>query len=233
MFIFRVILLMMLTTTLCNATESLPDFSNFKNIKEKKEKFFLFMKPLAEKANQETLTIRNKIIALQKSVISKEEQIWLEQLAQQYKIKNWDFNSNGIKTLLLHIDIIPTSLLLAQSANESAWGTSRFAKKGNAMFGQWCYIKGCGIVPSQRSSGSHEVKSFETVLESIKSYIFNLNTSNSYKELRSLRAISRSENRKVSGYELASGLSKYSQRGEEYVKEIQNMIKFNNLEIMQ
>ena len=74
-----------------------------------------------------------------------------------------------INELILRVDVIPVSLALAQAANESAWGTSRFALEGNNVFGQWCYKKGCGIVPAERRSGAtHEVKSFTSVERSVQ-----------------------------------------------------------------
>ena len=45
----------------------------------------------------------------------------------------------NLKELLVRMDIIPTSIALAQAAKESGWGTSRFALEGNAIFGQWTW----------------------------------------------------------------------------------------------
>ena len=58
------------------------------------------------------------------------------------------------------MDIIPPSLALAQSAEESGWGTSRFAQEGNALFGQRVWVehkKGLvgGLLNMATSSNSH------------------------------------------------------------------------------
>jgi Bax protein len=135
-----------------------------------------------------------------------------------------------IQQLKTKVNFIPAALILAQAANESAWGTSRFAREGNNFFGQWCFSKGCGIVPNSRNSGAnHEVASFDSPLGSVKSYIRNLNSHPTYALLRTLRQQSIDDGQRVSGELLAQGLIGYSERGEEYVKEIQSMIRYNKL----
>ncbi|WP_352256125.1 glucosaminidase domain-containing protein, partial [Pseudoalteromonas sp. 19-MNA-CIBAN-0066] len=61
-------------------------------------------------------------------------------------LKSYDLPTT-VDTLILtqalrRVDIIPKELALMQAANESAWGTSRFARIGLNFFGQWCYTKG-------------------------------------------------------------------------------------------
>ena len=71
---------------------------------------------------------------------------------------------------------------------ESGWGESRFAQQGNNLFGEWCFTKGCGIVPSQRKEGAtHEVRRFDSVDDALASYMHNLNTGHAYKALRVAR----------------------------------------------
>jgi Bax protein len=126
--------------------------------------------------------------------------------------------------------MIPASLALAQAANESAWGTSRFAQDGNNFFGQWCYSDGCGIIPSRRRQGDiHEVRRFDTVKDSVQAYIHNLNTFPSYQMLRRIRQQLRQQNRNLDGASLADGLESYSERGLDYIEELQTMIYSNNL----
>jgi Bax protein len=126
------------------------------------------------------------------------------------------------------VDTVPLELVLSQAANESAWGTSRFARKANNLFGQWCFSKGCGLVPARRNAGStHEVAAFKSPQLSVRSYLRNLNTGRVYKDLRNIRAAKRAEGKQATAYEIAAGLSKYSERGQAYVKEIRAMIKYN------
>ena len=120
---------------------------------------------------------------------------------------------------------------MAQSANESGWGTSRFAREVNNYFGQWCFQPGCGIVPRRRpKAATYEVLTFDTTKQSVRSYMHYLNTSNAYKKLRTIRQSLRHKEKPVTGSHLANGLEKYSARGLDYVAEIKAMIRQNKLE---
>jgi len=120
--------------------------------------------------------------------------------------------------------------VLAQSANESAWGTSRFATKGNNFFGQWCFRKGCGLVPESRDTDAdHEVRKFHDARESVFAYIDNLNSNAAYRKLRESRAKLRQEKAPITGLALVHGLIHYSQRGMAYVQEIEGLINYNKL----
>lgn len=195
-----------------------PDFSSFKDVKQKKNEFFEFIYPMVVNNNLEIIEQRKLI---ETSIEFNEE---IKELCKYYRI---ECNKNNYKgKFLKQVNIIPASLTLAQAANESAWGTSRFARKANNYFGQWCFTKGCGIVPKKRSGNAqHEVQSFKYVYDSVKSYVRNLNSHPAYKELRDIR-----NKEGFSGKKLAKGLSKYSERGEHYIKEIQSMISYNKLQ---
>lgn len=202
------------------------------SIKEKKANFFMFMHPLIKQANANVLKQREQLLAIQASLpkLNKQQISTLAALAETYKVNDELSPEEQVKALDIKINIIPASLVLAQAANESAWGTSRFAKEGNNFFGQWCFSKGCGIVPSSRDSdANHEVADFDSPYDSVKSYIKNLNRHASYKTLREIRQQAIDNNQPITGVELAKGLIGYSERREEYVEEIQNMIRYNNL----
>jgi len=210
----------------------LPDFAKIANSQEKKQQFFSFLYPMVVHINEAVLHEREKIIILQNTNnLSSNDEAYLHSIAKKYRVNtSKGFNSVFFTDMLIKIDRIPPSLVLAQAANESAWGTSRFATKGNNLFGQWCFSKGCGVVPEQRNDdASHEVSKFDSVFDSIESYVLNLNRHTEYKQLRAIRHEIRSTNKPVSGEKLANGLEGYSERGLEYVNEIQSMIRFNNL----
>ena len=131
--------------------------------------------------------------------------------------------------LLLRVDTIPVSLILAQGAIESAWGTSRFSREGNALFGEWT-TKGTGIVPLKRDSGkNHKIRIFSTPLGAVESYIRNLNTHRAYAQVRNIRQQQHQENIPLNGNSMAVGLDKYSELGEKYVTMVQDIIKSNAL----
>ncbi len=214
---------LVLTALTVQAAER-PDFASFKDVKQKKTAFFNYMYAFVEAENKKILEEKNILHTQPRN--SAEVKV----LCEKYS-KNCDIIDDAhFAKLKNRIDVIPPSLALAQSANESAWGTSRFALKGYNYFGQWCYSKGCGLVPSKRNSGaSHEVRKFSHGQQSVRAYMINLNTGRAYKDLRRKRAEDRTNGIKPSGIHLAEGLINYSERREHYVKELQSMIRYNKL----
>ncbi len=217
---------------------TMPDFSQYTDIKEKKKAFFDFLSPMVEEENARILDERARIQSIftnydKTKVLVSSDSAWLIPLANQMKMASFDISSATQRNALLRKkDIIPPSLFLAQAANESGWGTSRFAKEANNLFGQWCFTKGCGIIPSKRIAGKyHEIKKFETVNDAVNSYVRNINRHNAYRELRALREQMRNKGMEATGEQLAAGLIRYSARREAYVKEIQSMIRVNRLDI--
>ena len=92
--------------------------------------------------NERILEDREKLKLLSdKKFTTDLEKQWLRQKLLEYKVKKGD-----LKELMIRMDIIPTSIALAQAAKESGWGTSRFALEGNAIYGQWTW-SGQGIAP--------------------------------------------------------------------------------------
>lgn len=210
-----------------------PNFSDFPAGSQRKDAFFDYMVPIIQQANQEILSKRSQAKTLFKNTasLSEQDQAFLNQLADKYDVAPFDAkNPKDQAALLSRVDQIPVSLAIAQAANESAWGTSRFAKKANNYYGQWCFSKGCGLVPKQRTTGAtHEVRAFKHPKDSVKSYLHNLNTHRTYAKLREIRASQRQHNQNLSGEKMAQGLVNYSQRKQAYVKELQSMIRYNKL----
>lgn len=209
----------------------IPDFASFSDVKAKKKAFFNFLLPLIYRANQSILEERKLVeqwLTKPNSLKSKEEK-QIQSILVKYRVvdENPDVQKNQ---LLNRVNIVPPSLVLSQAANESAWGTSRFALEGNNLFGQWCYEIGCGIIPGERNHrAKHEVRVFKSPYDSVVSYMRNLNSHPQYQDLRAIRASLIQEDEVVSGTELAEGLIGYSERRELYVEEIQEMIRQNRL----
>ena len=197
---------------------------------EKKQQFFAFMKPRVEKENMRITAQREQLLKLKKKrKLAGSDLKWLQQLGEEYKVAiKKQPTAAQWRDLVARVDVVPLEMALIQAANESAWGTSRFARKGNNYFGQWCYSKGCGIVPKQRTAGAtHEVRKFSDVRESVDAYMHNINTTGAYAEFRRLRSQSRNKGRTLNAEQLAMGLKSYSERGMAYVKTIQAMIRSN------
>lgn len=215
------------------ASTALPDFNQYKDVKQKKTAFFDYMLPHIKKANTEIIAERQMIEKMNFSKLSNKEWYSLGALLEKYRIKDKQINSKTKQKLLKKVDIIAPSLALAQAANESAWGTSRFAKQGFNFYGQWCFTKGCGIVPKQRSSGmNHEVRKFNSPYASVKGYMLNLNSHPAFTKVRDERLKARQKDTKPTGLQMAKGLINYSERKEEYIKEIGSMIRYNKLDVL-
>lgn len=209
----------------------LPDFGSFTNVQAKKDAFFGFLLPLIEEANAEIAMEREQLTAmLQRPKLSRSEQKRLAEMVRRYRV-NRTGSTEQIKRLLEKINTIPPSLAIAQAANESAWGTSRFAIDGNNLFGQWCFSRGCGLVPEYRADEAiHEVAVFKTPFLSVRAYMLNINRHTEYRELRELRRQEIRELGYATGLNLAGGLTGYSARGDEYVEELRSMIRYNGLD---
>jgi len=217
--------------------EVMPNFAQYKDIRRKKKAFFDFLRPMVEEENLRIKQERKKLFAIfelydKTGRISEKNRNWLHSASTGMRMKNFDLlNPRDRSTLLRKKDIVPASMVLAQAANESSWGTSRFAKRANNLFGQWCYTAGCGLVPTQRGANeTHEIRTFATVNDAVRSYIRNINSYYAYRELRVIREEMRNEGEMPDGESLSRGLTRYSIRGEEYVKEIQSMIRVNRLD---
>ncbi|MFC3050712.1 glucosaminidase domain-containing protein [Kordiimonas pumila] len=209
-------------------------------IVEKKRLFVSSLLPLVLRANElivadrgRLLTIRHKIEQHEK--LTKPEAQWLRKTAREYREKlPLKVEASHIDSLLLKIDVIPPSLAIAQAAIESAWGTSKFAQKGNALFGEWVWGHSAkGIIPERRLEGkTHKVKSFDYLLDSVRSYMRNLNRHQTYHGLRTLRAEMRYNGEVLTGALLAPALVTYSERGVEYVDDVVSIIRYNDLDVL-
>jgi len=194
--------------------------------------FIHFMVPLVDEVNVNVAQQRERLEDIQRYLqhhtqLSALQEGWLQQIASEYQVKPFDFKRHiDMHRLLTRVDIVPVSLALAQSINESAWGRSRFAREGNNFFGQWCFTENCGIVPEHRPTGdTYEVAKFASPLDAVRAYVHNINTNDAYAQLRLIRADFRAQGKSLTGSALANGLVNYSQRGAAYVHIIQGIIR--------
>ena len=201
------------------------DLDTIKSVNEKKETFLQILLPLVVAENEKIREDREYLLKILKTNKSPESKKWLNKKYKAYKVSD-----KSIKELIEKIDIIPTSIALAQAAKESGWGTSRFALEGNAIYGQWTWT-GDGIEPLEKTKDqSHKILKFPLLRASVKAYIDNLNTHRGYKSFRVKRAELRKQNKKLSGIELIHELENYAQTGKEYTKILEQIIKQNDLD---
>ncbi len=209
-----------------NNLDHLPsEMKKIENTKKRKNLFIQIVLPLIIEENTKIKIDRKKLfVILNKNNNSNTDIEWLKKKFKQYGVVK-----NDLSTLKTRMDEIPVSLAIAQSAKETGWGTSRFAQKGNALFGQWTWT-GDGIKPSAADSNTtHKVASFKVLKASVKAYLRNLNTHSSYKEFRKERAIQRDNDGKLNSLKLVKYLDKYAETGIEYTKILSKIIKQNSL----
>lgn len=212
---------------------ALPNFGKYTVVAQKKKAFFDFLSPDVNKQNSIVLKEREQVdnivtvLSLELS-LNEEEQQAFAALRKKYRVSKRFSDLQAAHELLNRVDIIPSSLILVQAANESAWGTSRFARIGLNFFGIWCYSKGCGMVPNSRNDGAnHEVQAFQSVEQAVAKYLHNINTNPAYQVFRTIRSQLRAQQQPLDPEILATGLLPYSERGSDYVLEISAMIRHN------
>jgi len=201
------------------------DLKSLGNTNQKRELFIKIILPLILHENNKIIEDRKKLFKiLGKNFNTVGERVWLKRRFKEYKIDDRDLSK-----LKMRMDIIPVSVALAQAANESGWGTSRFALEGNALFGQWTWSKK-GISPkNQDPDKSHKILQFQVLKASVRAYKNNLNTHNAYQEFREARAQLRQEEKEIIGLELTKYLKNYASIGSKYVEIIEDIIVRNSL----
>lgn len=212
----------------------------------KKEIFYRFILPLAMHANTMVLERREQMkemdaVLAEGGELSVEDIAWLRDLAVMLRIAKREKADQMAKPVelrqvidkaLYKLDVIPAGMVLGQAAYESGYGTSRFAVKGNALFGQWTY-GGDGIVPEHQREelGDHRIASYEWPFDSVRGYYINLSSHPAYEEFRHLRAELKAAGKPLRSMELVQGLKSYSERGQEYVDTLKGIIRVNHLDI--
>ncbi len=211
---------------------SLPtDFMDIQPIIERKRLFINTLIPIIYSENLQILNDRKKILDWWRE--SDGENFsrdfwpqWLFELSEKY-----GSSDSNLGNLLMRVDIIPISLALAQSAIESGWGTSRYSREGNAVFGQYTFDESKGLKPKDRNENDEFfIKKFPNLSESVRSYLKNINTHLAYADFREERKKLRMSGENLSGYKLVNFLKDYSERRESYVKDVKEIISSNNFQ---
>ena len=206
---------------------SLPADLESLTVAERKARFVDILLPLILRENQR---LEARVTALELA-IAKNDQDEIKRLQTLYRLSKFEGDEAAlIAELRLRIAPIPPSLALAQAAVESGWGLSRFAKEGNALFGQWAWSADAGIKPKEASNSRAVIRSFSTLYESVVAYMHNLNTHYAYAPLRERRAQLIAQGEDVTGFILAEHLAPYAETGEKYIFTLQSMIRQNRFD---
>jgi Bax protein len=222
---------------------------NSKNIPvpKKKQLFYRIMLPLIMHAN--VMVLQNRVLLetdrellMEGKTLSNEQLAHLRKLVPLLRIGDEEEAAalgesrqelmDVIDQALYRLDVIPAGLALGQAAYESGYGTSRFASEGNALFGQWTY-DGSGLKPEQQRNhlGNHRIAAFDWPFDSVRGYFLNLSSHPAYEDFRRLRAQLKAEGKPLDSLVLADGLSRYSERGMEYVNSLKGIIRVNKLDV--
>lgn len=211
------------------AIETLPPSMHKLSIAQRKSLFFRILFPLVVAENRRIEIERQWLKRLQAGQV-RLDMPRLRALASNYRLSPDTPVEQLIDRLLYRVDIVPPGLVLAQAANESGWGTSRFSRQVNNLFGEWTYKAEHGILPARRPEGaSHYIRRFDSLRGSVRSYLHNLNIGRAYTRFRAIRASMRSADKPLDSVVLAEGLYLYSARGSAYVREIQALVRSNEL----
>ena len=211
---------------------SLPsDLTDIDAAVTRKQLFIQTMLPLILLANETVRAERDLLIDIVDRIdaalpLSDSESDWLDNLAERYGTEPGD-----TAELLARVDVLPPSLAIAQAAVESGWGTSRFAREGNAVFGQRVFREGAGIVPEDRDEdGTHEIRAFDSLFDSVLAYLHNLNSHWAYEDFRANRAAVRANDQRLQAGDLLVDLVYYSEERGKYLRILKRVIKENVLE---
>jgi Bax protein len=193
-----------------------PLFASTDPTKLKKQNFYKLVVPAVNKVYTE-LDAKYKLL---KSYIDKKDtdNHLVKAFMKKYKAKDH-------AELLRKVKPHPKSIAIAQAAIESGWGTSRFTKKANNLFGVWSFNKKEPRIRASQTRGTKEifVKKYNSIEDSIRDYFFVLATSKSFVEFRKLKM------QTSDPFKLAQKLQMYSEMREEYTKKLVKVIRYNKL----
>lgn len=195
------------------------DLNELPDTDTKKAVFLRVMLPLVLAVDEEIANDRARLLGLaaRKAAgqpVAAEDSRWLDALARRYEVED-----GNLKKLIARVDVVPPSLALAQSAEESGWGTSQLVRRSQNLFGHTAEV--AGDEPGMRS--------FASLYEAVRAYVHNLNTHRAYDELRRARAQARAKGAVPDGQALVAALHSYSERGDAYVGTIRSLIRRNDL----
>ncbi|TAN56178.1 MAG: hypothetical protein EPN20_19215 [Magnetospirillum sp.] len=195
------------------------DLDDLPDIDTKKTVFLRVMLPLVLAVDEEIANDRARLLELaarqaSHQPVGADDQSWLDALAKRYEVED-----GNLKTLVSRVDVVPPSLALAQSAEESGWGTSKLVRRSRNLFGHTVEV-------THDETG---MRNFGTLYEAVRAYVHNLNTHKAYDELRRARATTRARGQAPDGHALVAALHGYSERGDAYVSTIRSLMRRNDL----
>ncbi len=185
----------------------------------KKQKFIDMMLPAVLVAKTQIDLQRNRLLQLtRKPKLTSSDSAFLHVLMKKFKT-----DSTG--ELLKRMHTFPVSIILAQAANESGWGSSRFFIQADNPFGIWSFDAGESRIAASKSRNGKVIylRKFNNLAEAIDAYYVMLSTRKIFSSFQ--EAIQKTSNPFV----LVRALSSYSERGNNYVNDLIQLMKNNKL----
>lgn len=120
----------------------------------------------------------------------------------------------------------PVSIVLAQAAMESGWGTSRFFVEANNAFGVWSFNPDEPRIAAADKRGDKTVyvKRYRTLEGSIRDYYRTLARGEKFAIFRSQRLTTDDP------FKLVTKLDSYSEKGALYCEELAGLIRHNEFQ---
>lgn len=209
-----------------------PNFAEISLSEERKQSFIAWMLLMISQENNRILMLRERAAELygvsQQARLSLQQKEWLVGVATDFDISVGDGSFDMIfwQNLFHRVDVIPPSLVLAQAATESGWGTSRLAKDVHNYFGIMCFTQGCGVP----YTGVGEYRRFTDPQHAVSFYMSILNTKGAYRAARSERMRQRLIGEVPSGAVMAKTLVHYSELGNRYIQFVLRIMRENRLD---
>ena len=201
------------------------------SIAQKRELFIHLLLPAIITVNAEIEEERKALTQVYEKKKAFYRLTWKEQAVINKLATKYSTPANNIDKLYERIDRVPVSLALAQAIIESGWGTSRFSREGNGLYGVHLPRNSDGEYIESKVGGV-KVAAYESIYSATKEYAHVLNTAKAYEGLRKKRLDQRLRVGELSGADLAETLTAYSEIGDAYVKYIKTVISRNKLELL-
>jgi Bax protein len=187
------------------------------SVAQKKRAFFQRVVPVIEKVYDKKY---KEYEVVKKAVAQHQQSEKIAELKRRY----------GVRTdveLLHALKPHPKSIAIAQAAIESAWGTSRFFKEANNIFGVWSINAKQKRIAAGSKRGKQTIwlRKFDSLEDAVSDYYFMLSSKRVYKGFKALNY-----NEKNSVYLIVRGLLPYSEKGQEYIDSLSNIIRHNKLQ---
>ena len=174
---------------------------------ERQKVFIKALQPVIESENERITFVRRWIKDFDRGVYSTQPMAreWLCDVAAAFRLPcPQQLNHQFMQMLLYRVDIVPDAWIIAQAARQSDWGHAWYVSEANNLFNQICYEQGCGVSESDFIDNAYhacdsdelvlpiinekEKRLFSSLHESVRTYLIDVNSLPSFKQLRAQRA---------------------------------------------